>query len=291
MQTLKARQPREILNGLFLLVHPGPVALHLLAVSLFVLLASWPSFNWPTILLLVSAHTAMQVAIAIHNDYADRLTDAQGQKKKPIPLGLVTPREALLGTTLCIALMFLLLLPLNHLALLISILYLALGLSYNLGLKSTPFSGIVFALAIPLIPVYAFVGVGRILPILPWFVPTAALLGVALNLANSLPDLEEDKASGLHTLAVVLGLSRSYALCTLCVLASAILIACLSLTHIVPANPLLILPAILIACPGILTAYVYFKGHQARNLRQRYFPIVVYASLLLAVGWILGVLF
>lgn len=39
------------------------------------------------------------------------------------------------------------------LALLVSLLYFAFGLSYNLALKSTPLSSIVFALAIPLSPV------------------------------------------------------------------------------------------------------------------------------------------
>src|SRR6266700_2234344 len=88
----------------------------------------------------------------------------------------------------------LLLLPLHRLALLISLCYLALGQGYNLGLKSTPLSGIVFALAMPLIPLYAFAGVGRTLPFLFWLVPVGCLLGVALNLANSLPDIPGDAA-------------------------------------------------------------------------------------------------
>src|SRR6266581_5528293 len=95
-----------------------------------------------------------------------------------------------------IVVMAVLLIPLNPLALLVSLCYLALGQAYNLGLRSTPLSGIVFALAMPLIPLYAFVGVGRPLPYLFWLVPVGFLLGVALNLANSLPDLEEDEANG-----------------------------------------------------------------------------------------------
>src|SRR5450631_4088678 len=192
------RQPREIFTGLLLLIHPIPVALHVAAVTLLALLAAWPIFQWQSILLLVGAHAAMQCAIAVLNDYCDRVPDAQGKKPKPIPLGLILPHEALLFGIACIGLMLLLLLPLNRLALLISLLYLALGLAYNLGLKATPLSGIVFALAIPLIPVYAFVGVGHIIPLLGWFIPVAALLGIAINLANSLPDIEEDRASGVH---------------------------------------------------------------------------------------------
>ena len=90
---------------------------------------------------------------------------------------------------------------------------------------------------------------------------------------------------------MVLGPSKGYILCTLCVLASSVLVATLSLSHLVPANPLLIFLTLLLVCPGILLAYVFFRDQSARNLRQRYFPVVVSISLLLALGWILGVLF
>ena len=71
----------------------------------------------------------------------------------------------------------------------------------------------------PLIPLYAFAGVGRVLPFLFWLVPVGFLLGVALNLANSLTDLEEDSAYGAKTLAVVLGVKGSFRACHLLLLA------------------------------------------------------------------------
>src|SRR2546423_12405889 len=137
--------------------------------------------------------------------------------------------------------MLLLLPPLPGLALLISLAYLALGQGYNLGLKATPFSGIVFALAIPLIPLYAFAGVGRTLPVLVWLVPLGVLLGVTLNLANSLPDIEEDAATGTQTLAVVLGVKRSFFACRFLIVASALLMGILTAVRVVPARPLVIL--------------------------------------------------
>src|SRR5581483_7256337 len=184
-----------------------------LAVTVFALLAGWPHVLWNTLLLVVAAHTAMQLSIAVLNDYCDRQRDALSQKNKPIPRGLIRPREALIAGLLLMGLMVILLLPLPPLALLISLLYLACGQVYNLGLKTTPLSGIVFALAIPLIPVYAFVGMGRMTPIVFWLVPVAALLGVALNLANSLPDIEADAAHKARTLAVVLGTRGSFIAC------------------------------------------------------------------------------
>src|SRR6202048_5269976 len=209
----KKRRPAEIARGFFLLSHPGPVFIHMIGVSVFTLLAAWPRPIWGTILLVIAAHTAMQISIAMINDYCDRRLDAASKPQKPIPKGLIHPREALIGGLFMMLIMLLLLLPLNPLALLISVAYLALGQGYNLGLKSTPLSGIVFALAIPLIPLYAFAGTGHIPLVLFWLLPVGAMLGVALNLPNSLTDLEEDATNGARTLAVVLGVKRSFLLC------------------------------------------------------------------------------
>ncbi|HYK84500.1 MAG TPA: UbiA family prenyltransferase, partial [Ktedonobacteraceae bacterium] len=213
MEITRKRRFQDMALGFFLLSHPAPVLLHIIGVTVFTLLAAWPSLLWPLIVLVIAAHTAMQVSIAMINDYCDRRLDAVGKPNKPIARGLVTPREALIGGLFMTGVMLLLLLFLNPLALGISLVYLVLAQGYNLGLKSTPLSGIVFALAMPLIPLYAFAGMGRTLPLLFWLVPVGFLLGVALNLANALTDLEEDAAMGARTLAVVLGVKHSFLLC------------------------------------------------------------------------------
>src|SRR5437660_3551550 len=237
MEISKKRQLNDILLGFYLLSHPVPVLFHIVAVTIFTLLAAWPDFTWSIIALVIAAHAAMQISIAMLNDYCDRQADAQSKPEKPIPRGLVHPREALIAGLLMIVIMLVLLIRLPLLALIISLCYLALGQAYNLGLKSTPLSGIVFALAMPLIPLYAFAGVGRTPPIIFWLVPAGFLLGIALNLANSLPDLEEDKAQGMKTLAVVLGVRRSFTACHLLIVLCAAMIGVLTITGIVPANP------------------------------------------------------
>src|SRR5262249_37116623 len=149
-----------------------------IAVTAFALLAAWSHFIWSTFILVVAAHVAMLLSISILNDYRDRQRDVLSKKRKPIPLGLVRPREALVASILLMIVMVVLLLPLPPLALYISLFCLALGQGYNLGLKSTPLSGIVFALGIPLVPLYAFAGIGgNIPPFVFWLVPMGALLG------------------------------------------------------------------------------------------------------------------
>ena len=112
MEIVKKRRLNEIILGFFLLSHPVPVMFHVIAVTLFTLLAAWQRPVWSVIVLVIAAHTAMQVSIAMINDYCDRQLDAEGKKNKPIPRGLVTPREALITGLVMIAVMLaLLLLP------------------------------------------------------------------------------------------------------------------------------------------------------------------------------------
>jgi 4-hydroxybenzoate polyprenyltransferase len=286
----KKRRLTDLLYGFFLLCHPGPVLFHMLAVTVFALLATWPHFVWSTLALVVAAHAAMQLSIAVLNDYCDRQRDTVSKKHKPIPLGLVRPQEALYTGLLLIVVMVVLLLPLPPLALLISLLYLAFGQGYNLGLKSTPLSGIVFALAIPLIPVYAFVGVGHVTPFVFWLVPVAALLGVALNLANSLPDIEEDTLSHAYTLAVVLGVKGTFILSPLLLLLAALLVGLLALTQLVPARLWILLPTLVLVCAAVGVLLIAFGPQKLLQTRKTYFYVVVLTCLLLAGGWLTSAL-
>lgn len=289
MTTVKRRGASDVALGFFLLCHPLPVAFHIVAVTLFALLAAWPHPIWSVIALVIAAHTAMQLAIAVLNDYYDRRLDILSKRDKPIARGLVRPREALIFGLCLILIMFLLLLPLNPLALLFSLLYLACGLAYNLGLKSTPFSGVVFALAIPLIPVYAFVGVGRIIPVVFWFIPVAALLGVALNLANSLSDIEEDKAHNARTLAVLLGIRGTLIACPVLIGLALLLIGILALTHLATAQLTILIPVLLIAIIFLISMLIL--GRLARTVQRRkyYFFLLVSTCLVLAGGWLLSI--
>ncbi len=290
LQITKKRTFNEILLGFLLLSHPIPILFHIIAVTIFALLAALPNVVWSAIILVIAAHAAMQVSIAMLNDYCDRKHDAQGKPEKPIPRGLILPREALIAGLLMIVIMLVLLIPLPRLALIASLCYLALGQAYNLGLKSTPLSGIVFALAMPLIPLYAFAGVGHIPPVIYWLVPAGFLLGLALNLANSLPDLEEDAAEGLRTLAVVLGVARSFAVCDSMIALCSVLVGILTFTGIVPANTWIITPVLILTLLALGGMIFFFGPGKALKTRKTYFYLVTLSCLILAGGWLIGVL-
>ena len=285
MEAKKQRSVGDMVVGFWMLGHVEPIIFILTVVALFAVRATWPHPPWTLILLLLAGQAAMQLSIGILNDYCDRRLDALGGKNKPIVLGLIRPHEALLAGLLMIAIMFVILLPLNLVALLAALGYLALGQIYNLGLKSTPLSGILFALAMPLLPLYAFAGVGRIPSMVIWFLPIGAILGVALNLANSLPDIEEDAAGNAHTLAVTLGAKGSFLACPLLIALAALLIGALTIFQLVPAQLWLMLPILVLTGLGLVIMLVFFGPQKPRRTRKVYFYLTALLSLLLAGGW------
>jgi 4-hydroxybenzoate polyprenyltransferase len=281
----KQRSVLDMIRGFFLLTHPERLAFLLLGVSVFAVLASWPHLVWTTLVLLVAAHGAMQASIAILNDYCDRRLDALSKPQKPLVRGLVLPREALVVGLLMIPLMLVLLLFLPPLALLVSLVYLALGQTYNLRLKSTPWSGLVFALAMPLLPVYAWVGVGRSSLAIFWMVPVGFLLGVALHLATALPDIESDKSGGAQTLAVWLGVQRSFLLCPVLIVGAVALMSLLLLVQLVPGPSWIIAVLFGLTALAVVVMTTWFGPRKPPQTRTVYFYVVVVTCLILGVGW------
>jgi 4-hydroxybenzoate polyprenyltransferase len=291
MGYLRRRTLGELLCGLFWLCHPIPVFFYALAVLLMALLASWPHPDARVLLLLVGAHTAMQVSIAVLNDYCDRRLDAVSKRTKPLVRGWVRPSEALLLGLFCLVLMFVLLLFLPPLALFFSLLYLTLSQAYELGLKATPWSGFVFALAIPLIPVYAFVGAGHPSPRLFWFIPVAALLGGVLNLANLLPDIEDGAAQNVRTLVVVVGIRGALLLCPLLMMVAIVLTVVLAIANLVPVHPGLFMGTLMIQIFLLLLLYRRFDLALVNNLQRKiYCFFVVVACIFFSIGWLSSIL-
>jgi 4-hydroxybenzoate polyprenyltransferase len=271
-----------------MLAHLERILLILVVVALFAVRATWPNPPWTLILLLLAGQAAMQCSIGIINDYCDRRLDTHGGRNKPIVRGLIRPQEALVTGLLMIVIMLIILVPLNHIALLAALGYLALGQSYNLGLKSTPLSGILLALALPLLPLYAFAGVGRIPAMIIWFLPIGALLGVALNIANSLPDIEGDAAGNAHTLAVTLGVKGSFIACPLLIALAALLIGALTIFQLVPAQGWLMAPILALTGLCLVIMLVFFGPEKPIQTRKVYFYLDALVSIVLAGGWFIA---
>jgi 4-hydroxybenzoate polyprenyltransferase len=293
MEIIRNHQLNTRLSGPAWLRPYRPALASILSVAILTLLAARPHFAWDIIGLIIGAFAVMQFSLALLSNYCDLGPDEQSQPENSIRRAFAAPLAALITATNLALLMAAILLQLPPLTWIVSLCYLALGLVYNLRLKSTPYGILALALAVPLIPLYAFAGEGRTFhtaPLLFWLVPVGFLLGVVLNLANSLPTIEEDSASGAPRLSVLLGLKRSFMACQLLIVASATLIGFLTITGLSPAQPWILVITLTLVCLGIEAMLLFFGPDQPAETRGLYFYVVALICTVLAGGWLLGVI-
>jgi 4-hydroxybenzoate polyprenyltransferase len=275
-----------------LVTHPIPSSLYVVAVALFALLAASASHRPldPLLLARVLAGVACaQVAIGTLNDYRDRELDARSKPSKPLVRGLITPRMALAQVSVATLLVVAVFAPLGPLALLLGVLIEGLGVAYDLWFKGTIVSGLLYALYFPLIPLLAWTVFGRYQPFLPWILPVGALLGVAMNVANSLPDLEEDLAAGVRGLPHLLGLRRGLAFAWITPPVVSALLAVLGVAGIVPAHPLSLALAVAAALLSSLIALALYARRPAPATLRTTFYIQALGVVALATAWFAAV--
>jgi 4-hydroxybenzoate polyprenyltransferase len=185
--------------------HAAPAAAVTLIAGAY---AAGPAGGSPGRALLVAAAVlAGQLSIGWSNDWIDADRDlAVGRPDKPVVRGEVTPGSlragALLAVTACVGLSLLLGLR----AALVHAVLVGAGWAYNARLKATAWSWAPYAVAFGALPSVATLGVPGGDGFAPWWATAGgALLGVGAHLANVLPDLEDDAATGVRGLPHRLG--------------------------------------------------------------------------------------
>lgn len=171
--------------------------------------------------LLTAAVFTGQLSIGWSNDYLDAERDrAVRRPDKPVAAGSVTPRVTAMATVAAVVATVTLSALLGWRGGAVSVLIVLCGWLYNLGLKSTVSSWFPYAVAFGLLPAVATLsGEPSRWPAV-WAMAAAALLGVAAHLANVLPDLSDDIATGVSGLPHRLG-ARGTALTTAALLLAA----------------------------------------------------------------------
>ncbi|WP_239069163.1 UbiA family prenyltransferase [Cellulomonas phragmiteti] len=179
----------------------------------------------PTVLLVLGVVLAGQLSIGWSNDWLDAARDrAVGRADKPVVSGGVTPATLRTAALVALVMSVLLSLPAGPAAVLAHGTAVAMGWAYNLGLKATVASWVPYAVAFGLFPAFVVLALpGSALPA-GWLVAVGALLGVGAHLANVLPDLEDDAATGVRGLPHRLGRRRTGVLAP-AVLAVAVVVA------------------------------------------------------------------
>jgi 4-hydroxybenzoate polyprenyltransferase len=189
--------------ALALSTHPGPG----LAVTVMaVVLGFGVGLDPVRLVLLGLAVLANQVSVGLSNDWIDADRDrAVGRTDKPVAQGHIGVGAVRAAAWISAALSILLTLPLGIAATVVHAVFIASAWSYNAGLKKTPLSVLPYIVSFGLLP--AVVTLSRSDPRFasPWALGVGALLGIAAHFANVLPDLEDDRATGVRGLPHRLG--------------------------------------------------------------------------------------
>jgi 4-hydroxybenzoate polyprenyltransferase len=193
--------------ALALSTHPGPT---LAVTTVVVLLGVAVGLESWRIVLLGIAMLFNQLSVGLSNDWIDADRDrAVGRTDKPVATGAISVGVVRSSAFLCAGLALVATAPLGLAAETAQVVALASAWSYNAGLKSTPFSVVPYLVTFGLLP--ALASTAKPVPSAPvwWAVAAGALLGVAAHFANVLPDLDDDRVTGIRGLPHRVGLRGS----------------------------------------------------------------------------------
>ena len=282
------------LLGLLQVTHPLPSAMYVVATALLSFVAAAAAhrpINALTLAQVLVCVACTQIAIGSLNDYCDRALDAASDRDKPIVRGLIAPWEAVALAIGASAVVLLTSVPLGLVVLVLALLIEGLGLAYDFRFKGTPFSALLFAVYFPLFPLLAWVVFGRWQPFLPWLLPFGAALGIAMNIANTMPDLEADLAAGMRGLPHLLGYRRGL----LAAWATPPLVLAamwaLHLAGLVPARLPLLFFATATGLLSVIVPILLYRRRPISGTLRRTFLIQGFGVILLTGGWIAAVAF
>jgi len=183
-------------RALILSCHPIPsLAVTALAAGLTALAGLPPG----RAALAISAVFTGQLAIGWSNDAVDAERDrVVNRADKPVASGAVTARVAGIAAVVALGATLGLAVALGWSGGLAALVVALCGGLYNIGLKATAWSWLPYAVAFGTLPAVATLSASPPRWPAAWALIAGALLGVAAHLANVLPDLGQDAATGVR---------------------------------------------------------------------------------------------
>jgi 4-hydroxybenzoate polyprenyltransferase len=183
--------------------HPGPTVV---VTAVTVLRGVGVGLEPPRLALLGLAMLVGQASVGLGNDWLDAARDAAaGREDKPVAQGLVSAAAAQTAALVTAVAAVALTVPLGVPATLAHGAFIASAWSYNLGLKSTPASVVPYIISFGLLPMIVTLALPKPMPAALWAMGMGALLGIAAHFTNVIPDLEDDRRTGVRGLPHALG--------------------------------------------------------------------------------------
>src|SRR3984885_12458895 len=185
-------------RALLIASHPGP-SLAITAMATVLAAEAAPSGFGPV--LVAPAMLAGQLSVGWSNDACDAPGDvAAGRTAKPVARGEISVRALWVAAVVSVAAALAMSAAISLLTMGILALLVGAAWAYNLGLKSTPWSGVMYLLGFGPLPAYA----ASTLPGQPaarfWVCVAAALLGLGEHVLDVLASQTDDRSSGVRGL-------------------------------------------------------------------------------------------
>jgi 4-hydroxybenzoate polyprenyltransferase len=236
--------------------------------------------RWDRLALLVGLLICNQYAAGALNDAVDADADAAADRGKPIQRGVISRRAVAVAAVASGIASLGFGLALGPATFTLAVVGLACAWTYDLWLKGTAASALPFAVAVPVVPLFGYGAAGRFPPVLWWAWPIGALLAVATHLADALPDVERDRATGVRGLATRLGVGRAAVVAAVAYAAAVVLALVSGLAagdrSVVAAG------AALAVALGLAALVVGARGPAGRRVAYR---LVLAGMAALALGW------
>jgi len=255
--------------------HPGPsLVVTVLSLALGVAAGLEP---WRIVVLVVAVF-AGQIFVGLSNDAIDLFRDATvGRADKPLVRGDTRVRTAWIAALIALGVALILSAVLGWAMLIAHVIALAFAWSYNAGLKATPLSLVPFLVSFGIFPSLATLSAPVPQPAAVWASFAGAMLGAAVHLTNVLPDLEDDRRTGVRGLPHRIGPTASVVLAVAGIVVAAIAVLVGSLIE--GAAPVMMA---LFAVAVIVIAGAVMIRMRRRGADRTGFRLVMGAALVLA---------
>lgn len=256
------------LAGFIQLIRPVNDIMMGLAVLSSGLLALHYKFSPNLILGFVTASTLTASSMAI-NDYYDHEVDAINEPSRPIPSGLIRPKEALIYASLLGGIGLTAAGYTSPLCLLVATVFFALALLYNTKGKATGLLGNLMVSACIAIPfIYGGLVVGKgATKLLSIFALMAFLSNTGREVTKGISDVEGDKRRNVKTIAIRFG-PKAAAYTATTFYASAIVLSILPWILNLVSN-IAYVPLILVADAGFIASSILLLKDYSRENAKR----------------------
>jgi len=255
--------------------HPGPsLVVTVLSLALGVAAGLEP---WRIVVLVVAVF-AGQIFVGLSNDAIDLFRDATvGRADKPLVRGDTRVRTAWIAALIALGVALILSAVLGWAMLIAHVIALAFAWSYNAGLKATPLSLVPFLVSFGIFPSLATLSAPVPQTAAVWASFAGAMLGAAVHLTNVLPDLEDDRRTGVRGLPHRIGPSASVVLAVAGIVVAAIAVLVGSLIEgAAPVVMALFAVAVIVIAGGVMIRM------RRRGADRTGFRLVMGAALVLA---------